>query len=251
MILLPAVDIRGGRAVRLRLGDFDAETVYADSPLEAARAWVEAGARALHVVDLDGARSGEPRHLDELERMADELDVPIQWGGGLRSLGAVRAALEAGADRAVLGTAALHDPELLDAALELGGAERVLVAVDVRGGSVSVSGWAERSDVRAEALVERLEARGVERFVHTSVDRDGTLEGPDVAAVRRLATAMRGRLIVSGGIASVADLERLRDLGLPKLDGVIAGKALYEQRFTVAEANAALERSRGGAPSPR
>ena len=251
MILLPAVDIRGGRAVRLRLGDFDAETVYADSPLEAARAWVEAGARALHVVDLDGARSGEPRHLDELERMADELDVPIQWGGGLRSLGAVRATLEAGADRAVLGTAALHDPELLDAALELGGAERVLVAVDVRGGSVSVSGWAERSDVRAEALVERLEARGVERFVHTSVDRDGTLEGPDVAAVRRLATAMRGRLIVSGGIASVADLERLRDLGLPKLDGVIAGKALYEQRFTVAEANAALERSRGGAPSPR
>ena len=251
MILLPAVDIRGGRAVRLRLGDFDAETVYADSPLEAARAWVEAGARALHVVDLDGARSGEPRHLDELERMADELDVPIQWGGGLRSLGAVRAALEAGADRAVLGTAALHDPELLDAALELGGAERVLVAVDVRGGSVSVSGWAERSDVRAEALVERLEARGVERFVHTSVDRDGTLEGPDVAAVRRLATAMRGRLIVSGGIASVADLERLRDLALPNLDGVIAGKALYEQRFTVAEANAALERSRGGAPSPR
>ncbi len=251
MILLPAVDIRGGRAVRLRLGDFDAETVYADSPLEAARAWVEAGARALHVVDLDGARSGEPRHLDELERMADELDAPIQWGGGLRSLGAVRAALEAGADRAVLGTAALRDPELINAALELGGAERVLVAVDVRGGSVAVSGWAERSDVRAEALVERLEARGVERFVHTSVERDGTLEGPDVAAVRRLATAMRGRLIVSGGIASVADLERLRDLGLPNLDGVIAGKALYDQCFTVAEANAALERSRGGAPSPR
>jgi phosphoribosylformimino-5-aminoimidazole carboxamide ribotide isomerase len=251
VIFLPAVDIRGGRTVRLRLGDFDSEIVYADSPLEAARAWVEAGARALHVVDLDGARSGEPRHLDELERMADELVVPIQWGGGLRSLGAVRAALEAGADRAVLGTAALRDPELLDAALELGGAERVLVAVDVRGGSVSVSGWAERSEVRAEALVGRLEARGVERFVHTSVDRDGTLAGPDVAAVRRLATAMRGRLMVSGGIASVADLERLRDLGLPNLDGVIAGKALYEQRFTVAEANAALERSRGGAPSPR
>ncbi len=251
MILLPAVDIRGGRAVRLRLGDFDAETVYADSPLEAARAWVAAGARRLHVVDLDGARRGDPQHLDALERMADELDVPIQWGGGLRSLDDVRAALGAGADRIVLGTAALRHPELLDAALELGGAERVLVAVDVRGGLVSVSGWTERSELRAEALVEGLEARGVERFVHTSVDRDGTLEGPDVEAVRRLATAMEGRLIVSGGIASVADLERLRDLALPNLDGVIAGKALYEQRFTVAEANGALERSRGCAPSPR
>ncbi|HEV2772891.1 MAG TPA: 1-(5-phosphoribosyl)-5-[(5-phosphoribosylamino)methylideneamino]imidazole-4-carboxamide isomerase [Thermoleophilaceae bacterium] len=249
MILLPAVDIRGGRAVRLHLGDFDAETVYADSPLGAARGWVEAGARALHVVDLDGARSGEPGHLDELRVMADELNVPIQWGGGLRSLDDVRGALEAGADRVVLGTAALRTPELLDAALELGGAERVLAAVDVRGGTVAVSGWSESSEVSAQELVEHLEARGVERFVHTSVDRDGTLEGPDVEAVRRLATAMRGRLIVSGGIASVADLERLGDLGLPNLDGVIAGKALYEQRFTVAEANAALERSRRGAPS--
>ncbi len=251
MILLPAVDIRGGRAVRLRLGDFDAETVYADSPLAAARAWVEAGARALHVVDLDGARSGEPRHLNELERMAEEVDVPIQWGGGLRSIDDVRAALEAGADRVVLGTAGLRTPELLDAALELGGAERVLVAVDVRGGTVAVSGWSESSEVSAEELVEHLEARGVERFVHTSVDRDGTLEGPDVEAVRRLATAMRGRLIVSGGIASLGDIEVLRDLALPNVEGVIAGKALYEQRFTVAEANAALERSRGGAPSPR
>ncbi|MBA3421870.1 MAG: 1-(5-phosphoribosyl)-5-[(5-phosphoribosylamino)methylideneamino]imidazole-4-carboxamide isomerase [Thermoleophilaceae bacterium] len=251
MILLPAVDIRGGRAVRLRLGDFDAETVYADSPLAAARAWVEAGARALHVVDLDGARSGEPRHLDELRRMATELEVPIQWGGGLRSLDDVSAALGAGADRVVLGTAALRSPELLDVALELGGAERVLVAVDVRGGSVSVSGWTERSEVSAEELVERLEARGVERFVHTSVDRDGTLEGPDVDAVRRLATAMRGRLVVSGGIGSLGDLEALRALGLTNVGGVIAGKALYERRFTVAEGNAALERSRGGAPTPR
>ena len=251
MILLPAVDIRGGLAVRLRLGDFDAETVYADSPLEAARGWLEAGARALHVVDLDGARGGEPRHLDELERMAAELDVPIQWGGGLRSLEAVRAALAAGADRVVLGTAALRTPELLDAALELGGAEGVLVAVDVRGGSVSVSGWTEGSEVSAEELVERHEARGVERFLHTSVDRDGTLEGLDVEAVGHLATATRSRLMVSGGIASLADLESLHALGLPNVDGVIVGKALYERRFTVAEANAVLERSRGGAPSPR
>jgi phosphoribosylformimino-5-aminoimidazole carboxamide ribotide isomerase len=250
VILLPAVDIRGGRAVRLRLGDFDAETVYADSPLEAARAWVEAGARALHVVDLDAARSGEPRHLDELERMADALDVPIQWGGGLRSLGDVRAALEAGADRVVLGTAALRTPELLDASFELGGPDRVLVAVDVRGGWVSVSGWRERSELGAEELVERLEARGAERFVHTSVDRDGTLEGPDVEAVCRLAAAMRGNLIVSGGIASLANLEALRDLSLPNVEGVIVGKALYERRFTVAEGNAALETSRGTASSP-
>ena len=133
LILFPAVDIRGGRAVRLHLGHFDAETVYADSPLEAARGWVEAGARHLHVVDLDGARAGAPEHLDQLRAMAGELDVPIQYGGGLRTLESVRDALGAGATRVVLGTAALRDERLLDAALAEAGPERVVVAVDARG----------------------------------------------------------------------------------------------------------------------
>lgn len=241
MILFPAVDIRGGRAVRLYLGHFDAETVYADSPLEAARGWVEAGARHLHVVDLDGARSGAPEHLDQLRAMAGELGVPIQYGGGLRTLQAVRDALQAGAGRVVLGTAALRDERLLDAALAQAGPDRVVVAVDARGGRVSVSGWTEASDVLPEDLVARLEDRGVTTFAYTNVDRDGTLEGPDLDGLRRVAEATATRVIASGGVSSLADLAALRDLGLDNVEGVIAGKALYERRFSVGEAQRVLD----------
>jgi phosphoribosylformimino-5-aminoimidazole carboxamide ribotide isomerase len=251
VILFPAVDIRGGRAVRLRLGDFDEETVYADSPLEAARAWVNAGARHLHVVDLDGARTGAPQHLDELRRIALALDVPVQYGGGLRSVEAVRQALDAGADRVVLGTGVLREEALLGAALELRGPDRVAVALDARGGRVSVSGWTEETGVPPEELVERLEPWGAGTFVYTSVDRDGTLEGPDLEGARRIAERTSGRLIVSGGISSLADLEAVRGLGLENIEGVIAGKALYERRFTVAEGNAALDNVAGGARERR
>ena len=149
MILLPAVDIRGGRAVRLRQGHFDQETVYADDPLDAARSFVEAGARYLHVVDLDGAREGEPANLDHLERIAGEAGVPVQYGGGLRSLLSIRKALAAGAERVVVGTAAYGDAEFLDEAIATWG-PRVLVAVDVRGGHVSVSGWTRETQMRAK-----------------------------------------------------------------------------------------------------
>lgn len=240
MILFPAVDIQGGRAVRLRLGHFDEETVYADSPLAAARAWSETGARYLHVVDLDGAREGSPRHLDELERITAELDVPVQYGGGLRTLESVRAALDAGAARVLLGTAALRDERLLDSALEVAGPERVVVAIDVRRGRVSVAGWTQESDLLAEDLAQRLERRGVRRFAYTNVDRDGTLDGPDLEGLRRVAHATDARVIASGGVSSLADLAALRGLGLLNLEGVVAGKALYERRFTVAEGNAAL-----------
>ena len=241
MILFPAVDIRGGRAVRLHLGHFDEETVYADSPLEAARAWVDAGARHLHVVDLDGARTGAPEHLDQLRAMAEELDAPIQYGGGLRTVESVRGALDAGAGRVVLGTAALRDEALLDSVLELAGPERVVVAVDVRGGHVSVAGWTEGTQLAPEDLVARLERRGARIFAYTNADHDGTLAGPDLDGLRRVASAVGARVIASGGIASLADLEAVRDLGLDNVEGVIAGKALYERRFSVAEAQGVLE----------
>jgi phosphoribosylformimino-5-aminoimidazole carboxamide ribotide isomerase len=240
MIMLPAVDIRDGRAVRLRQGQFEDETVYADDPLEAARSFVEAGARFLHVVDLDGARAGQPASLHHLERIARELEVPVQYGGGLRSLAAVRSALAAGAARVVLGTAAYTDPELLDRALEMWGG-RVVVAVDVRGGRVSVAGWTKETQIRGEDVIERLQRRGASRFVYTNVDRDGMLEGPDFEEVTRVSRAVRGRFIYSGGIGSVDDLRALRGLRLVNLAGVISGKALYEHRFTVAEGQAALE----------
>jgi phosphoribosylformimino-5-aminoimidazole carboxamide ribotide isomerase len=240
MILLPAVDIRDGKAVRLRQGHFDDETVYADDPLEAARSFVEAGARFLHVVDLDGAREGEPVNLHHVERITRELEVPVELGGGLRSIPAIRRALKAGASRVVLGTAAFTDPDLLDEALAAF-TSRVLVGVDVRGGKVSVSGWTRETQTSGEDAIRMMQQRGVTRFIYTNVDRDGMLEGPDLDEVRRIGDAVRGRFLYSGGIGSLADLEGLRELRLVNLAGVISGKALYEGRFGVAEGQAALE----------
>jgi phosphoribosylformimino-5-aminoimidazole carboxamide ribotide isomerase len=239
MILLPAVDIRGGKAVRLRQGDFDQETVYANDPVEAARSFVAAGARFLHVVDLDGAREGEPVNLHHLGRIRHELDIPVQFGGGLRSIGSIRRALAAGADRVVLGTAAYTDPDFLDEALAAFTA-RILVAVDVRRGQVSVAGWTSETGKGAEEVIRGMQKRGATRFAYTNVDRDGMLDGPDPDEVRRVAEAVRGRFLYSGGIGSLEDLVKLRSLRLLNLAGVITGKALYEGRFGVREGQEAL-----------
>ena len=239
MILLPAVDIRGGKAVRLLRGDFDQETVYDESPLGAARRWAEAGARSLHVVDLDGARTGEPQNLEHLEAMKRELRVPIQYGGGLRSVVAVRKALAAGADRVVLGTAAFTDVEFLDEVMRSWGS-RVVVAVDVRGGHVSVAGWTQATQMRPDDVIRRLQDRGVRQFLYTNVDRDGTMEGPDPEEVARIGALVKGRFLWSGGVGSLDHLRVLKDARLVNLAGVIAGKALYEERFGVTEANELL-----------
>lgn len=241
MILLPAVDIRHGRAVRLRQGDFDHETVYNDDPLEAALAWVEAGARELHVVDLDGAREGVPASLGHLQRIAGEVPVPIQYGGGLRSLDAIGQALDAGATRVVVGTRALARDGFLEEAVGRHGG-RVAAAVDARRGEVAVAGWTERSGEGADAVAERLARLGIGRLVYTDVDRDGMLRGPNLGMVSRVAAAgASARLTYSGGVGSLDHLRSLRALGLATLDAVICGKALYERRFTVAEGQGALD----------
>jgi len=240
MILLPAVDIRDGKAVRLRQGRFEAETVYSDDPLAAARSFVEEGARFLHVVDLDGAREGEPANLEQLERITRELQVPVQYGGGLRSLASIRRALVAGAERVVLGTAAYTEPEFLEQALEIWN-PRVLVAVDVRGGHVSVAGWTKETQMLPDEVIRRMQQAGATRFVYTNVDRDGMLEGPDLDEVRRVSEVIRGRFLYSGGISSLEDLRGLKGLRLVNLAGVISGKALYEGRFGVGEARALLQ----------
>jgi phosphoribosylformimino-5-aminoimidazole carboxamide ribotide isomerase len=240
VILYPAIDISEGKAVRLVRGDFDAKTVYQDDPLEAARTWVAEGARFLHVVDLDGAREGHPVNLHHLERIASQLSVPVQYGGGLRSLPAVRDALRAGAERVILGTAAYTDIDFLDDVL---GAfrERMVVSVDTRGGRVSTSGWQQTTQMPADALIDRLQQRGVRSFVYTNVDKDGMLEGPDLEEVRRIASVVRGRWLYSGGIGKLDDLRALAALRQVNLGGVIVGKALYEGRFTIREAHDALE----------
>ncbi len=240
MILYPAIDILNGQAVRLVQGDFDERTVYRDSPLEAARAWVDAGARFLHIVDLDGARHGAPANLHHLEAITAELSLPVQFGGGLRSLGAVRDALAAGAERVILGTAALRDVDLLDDALAFA-RERVIVSIDTRGGRVSVSGWQETTTLPAEGVIESLQHRGARQFVYSNVDRDGTLEGVDTDEVRRIANVVRGRFIYSGGIGSLDDLRAIAALRQVNVGGVIVGKALYEGRFTIAEGQRALQ----------
>ena len=241
MILFPAIDVASGRAVRLRQGRFEDETVYDQDPLRAARAWVQDGARYLHVVDLDGARTGRPVNLEHLRRIASGVDVPVQYGGGLRSFPDARAALGAGATRIILGTAAYTDVDFLDDVMTNYG-PRTLVSVDVRGGNVTTSGWTETTQMPAETVIRRLQDRGVSSFVYTSVERDGMLEGPDREEVRNVAQTVRGRFVYSGGVGGLADLEALRELRQVNLAGVIVGRALYERRFTVAEALAVLER---------
>lgn len=240
MILLPAIDILEGKTVRLAKGDFDARTVYDGDPLDAARRWVGEGARGLHLVDLDGARTGEPSNIEHIRRIASELDVPVQVGGGLRSMHALDEVVNAGATRVILGTAAFSDIDLLDSAISAYG-DRVVVSVDSRAGMLATSGWLEQTEVPVEPVIERLTARGVRRFVYSSIERDGMLEGPDLEAARRVADVVRGSFIYSGGVSSLEDLRALASLRQVNLSGVIVGKALYEGRFTVSEAQRALD----------
>jgi phosphoribosylformimino-5-aminoimidazole carboxamide ribotide isomerase len=240
MILLPAVDILKGKAVRLTRGEFDQSTVYDTDPLDAARRWVNEGARRLHVVDLDGARSGAPVNLEHVRRIAAAVDVPIQVGGGLRTMAAVREVVGAGATRVVIGTAAYTDIDFLDQAVaELD--DRVVVSLDARAGKLAGAGWTEQTDIPIEAVIEQLGARGVRRFVYSSIDRDGMLGGPDLEGARRVADAVRGTYAYSGGVSSLEDLRALVELRQVNLRAVIVGKALYEGRFAVGEAQAVLD----------
>lgn len=242
MILLPAIDILEGHAVRLTRGSFDERTAYDADPLEAALRWEAAGARALHVVDLDGARDGAPANLEVVARIAAGVSVPVQVGGGVRSVESVEALLEAGARRIVVGTAAVSDVDLLDDAIARLG-ERLVVSVDVRNRRLATRGWTDELDIPVETVIQRLGSRGVRRFVYSSIDRDGTLGGPDLEAARRAAEVVRGTFYYSGGISALEDLRALAGLRQVNLTGVIVGKALYEQRFSVQEGQEALDSS--------
>ena len=240
MELYAAVDVLGGKAVRLEQGDFERTKVYDADPLDAARRWVDAGARRLHVVDLDGARNGRPVNLDALERIAGTLPVPVQYGGGLRCPDDALAAIRAGAAQVVIGTAAFTDAVVLERLLA-DASDLVAVAIDVRDGRVATSGWIERTDLGAPGAVASLAKRGVRRFVYTSVDVDGTLGGPALDALAEAVEAEpSAEFLYSGGIGSLDDLRALAALGLDQLSGVIVGKALYERRFTIEEAVAVL-----------
>lgn len=240
MILLPAIDILGGSAVRLRKGSFDHETRYDEDPVEAAMRWVRDGARALHVVDLDGARAGRPINLEQVERIVSRVGVPVQAGGGLRTIDAIEALAGTGARRIVIGTAAYSDLDLLDEAIARF-RDRVVVSVDARSGRLATAGWLEQTELPVQAAIERLAARGVRRFVYSSIEHDGTLGGPDLEGIRDVAKVVRGSFAYSGGVSSLDDLRALRSLRQVNLSGVIVGTALYEQRLSVREAQTLLD----------
>jgi phosphoribosylformimino-5-aminoimidazole carboxamide ribotide isomerase len=234
--LYPAIDLQDGQAVRLRQGDFDQLTVFSDDPVDQARRFAQEGATSLHVVDLDGARAGEPVHAALVASIAAAFPGTVHLGGGLRSRPAIETALATGVNRVVVGTAVIDDHDLLTWAIDRLG-DGLVVALDARQGKVATHGWTQVSDRDAVEVATGLVSMGVRRLAYTDINRDGTLGGPNLTAMRRLAEAAPPlRLIASGGVSSLDDLRRLRDLGIPNLDGVIVGRALYEGRFTIVEA---------------
>lgn len=238
MELIPAIDLRGGRIVRLVAGDFTRETTYGDDPLRVARRWVGEGATRLHIVDLDGAREGRPVQADLVARVVAGAGVPCQVAGGLRDAAAVQAALAAGADRVVLGTALLRDPGLASRLVAGHGVERIVAGLDVRAGSVVGEAWRQGAAGRpALEVLGDLIAAGLRILAVTAIERDGLLGGPDLDLYRRFRSAApEATLIASGGVTTIDDLHRLADAGC---DGAILGRALYEGRLDLATALAA------------
>jgi len=242
--LYPAIDLQGGQAVRLRQGDFAQTTVFSDDPVDQAKRFADEGAQSLHVVDLDGARAGEPVHAALVASIAAAFPGTVHLGGGLRSRAAIETALATGVDRVVVGTAVVDDAELLNWAIDRLG-DGLVVALDARQGKVATHGWTQITDRDAVEVATSLVNMGVRRLAYTDIGRDGTLGGPNIAAMKRLSEAAPPlRLIASGGISSLDDLARLRDLDVVNLDGIIVGRALYEGRFSVSEALDVLRAAR-------
>ena len=237
MEIIPAIDIRGGRCVRLDQGDYDRETVFADDPVEVARRWQAAGASRIHVVDLDGARDGKPQNEEVVRNVIACVDIAVQVGGGMRDLAIVGRYIEAGADRVAIGTVAVKDPTVLVNAVAMFG-ERIFVGVDARDGLVATEGWRETSEVRALDLIRQLSELGVRRIFYTDISRDGMLGGPNFPAIQEVVENASGfrypmSVIASGGISSVEHLRRLKLIGV---EGAIIGKALYTGTLDIAEA---------------
>lgn len=236
MHLYPAIDLRGGRCVRLVQGDYDRETVYGDDPVAQAVAFADAGAPWIHVVDLDAARSGIPENRDVVAAIAAAVSVPVQTGGGIRDDAAADALLDAGVARVVVGTAALEDPAFVR---RLAGRAHVAVGLDVRGDEVAVRGWEQASGRSLLDVLREFEDCGVDAVVVTQIDVDGTLEGPDVPGYERLLAATSMAVVASGGVGDASHVRTLAAMvgpGERRLDGVIVGRAIYDGRVTVAEA---------------
>ena len=234
LTIIPAIDLKGRRCVRLRQGIASDETVYSDDPVKMAQSWEQQGAAWLHVVDLDGAFQGFPVHTALIEKIVAAVQIPVEVGGGLRMDEHVEALLALGVARAVLGTRAWTSPETLASLVERFG-ERVAVGLDARNGRVSVKGWTETTETDALALAAHLHSLGVQTLIYTDIVKDGMLTGPNTKAIAALCDRVTCRVIASGGVASTAHVAALVALGKPNLAGVIVGKALYEGTISFAK----------------
>lgn len=224
--LYPAIDLRGGRCVRLLQGDYGRETVYGNDPVEVAKRWEQEGAGYLHLVDLDAARTGEPVNLPSIRAIVEAVDIPVQVGGGIRDHGRLDELLNLGVRRLILGSAAIENVAFVKQALAAYG-ERIAIGIDARNGYVATHGWLETSEVKAEVLAKQLTLEGAKTFIFTDISRDGTLSGPNVDAIRHLAAESGGHVIASGGVGSMEDVLRLAEYADDGIVGAIVGRALY------------------------
>jgi phosphoribosylformimino-5-aminoimidazole carboxamide ribotide isomerase len=232
ILVIPAIDLRGGQCVRLYQGAYEKETVYFKDPVKMAKLWRVQNARVVHVVDLDAARSDTQNNRDVIGRICAELDIPIQLGGGIRTLEDIESAINLGVYRVILGTAAVREPELVSEAIARFSCSRVVVGIDARDGEVRVEGWTEGSGIDAIDLSLDMERRGVRRIIYTDISRDGTLQGPSIEAYRSLGKRLtQARITASGGVGGYSDLLRIKELAPYRVDSVIIGRALYENRF--------------------
>ncbi len=235
MIVIPAIDLKEGKCVRLEQGLMEKDTVFNDDPGAKARAWQDQGAELLHIVDLDGAFAGQPKNRTAIEAIIKAITIPAQLGGGIRDIAAIEAYLSLGLERVIIGTAAQRNPELVrQACAKFPG--RIVVGIDAKNGMVAVQGWAEVTDITAVELARKFEDSGVAAIIYTDISRDGMLQGPNLEATRALAEAVSIPIIASGGVSSLKDIQNLMDIESSGISGVITGKAVYTGAIKLAEA---------------
>ena len=240
MIILPAIDLKEGRCVRLEQGLMDKDTVYNDNPADQARTWQEQGGEYLHIVDLDGAFAGVPKNKSAIKAIVEAIDIPSELGGGIRDLETIEAYLDLGIERVILGTVAKEHPELIkEACQKFPG--RIVVGIDAKDGMVAVRGWADVTEKKAIEMAKEMEDFGVEAIIYTDIARDGMMQGPNIEATKALAEAINIPVIASGGLASLIDIRRLLAIEFSGVTGVIAGKAIYSGAIDLREAVALIK----------
>lgn len=232
MRLYPAIDIIDGKCVRLSQGDYSKKTTFAENPVEVAKMWQEQGGEFLHLVDLDGAKSGDMPNAELISQIAKELDIPVEIGGGIRNMEAIEKYLASGVNRVILGTVAIRNPELVKEAVSRFG-EKIVVGIDAKNGAVAVSGWEEVSEVSALDLAKQMEGYGVKTIIYTDIATDGMLNGPNIEAMAEMAAHTSMNVVASGGVTSLEDLKRLKSTGV---EGAIIGKALYTNHIKLSDA---------------